>query len=64
MNYKAYYEQSHRLIEAIAAWETENGTIAGILPFEAVPFTSRLRQAAIKPGASARAALSALTQED
>lgn len=45
------------LIEAIAAWERENGTVAAIMPCEYPTFMAMIKQAANHPDASARAAL-------
>jgi hypothetical protein len=50
------------LIEAIADWETENGTLAAILPSEYGGFMVKLANAAIK--GSARAALSDEEDDD
>lgn len=52
-------EHARPLIEAIAAWETERGTICAILPHEYEDFITVLKRAAAKPTCSARAALSA-----
>ena len=50
------------LIEAIAEWETQNGTLAAILPSEYGSFMPKLAKAAIK--GSARGALSDEEDDD
>lgn len=39
------------LIDAIADWERENGTVAAIMPFEYEDFLTKLKYAALKGSA-------------